>query len=76
MHTCMYYVHVCFIICCIIDEEIKQKRLEKERIDALLDMSEDEYEALPAHKRKEIDSIRHQRYMEKRRKRCRLYMYL
>ena len=58
-----------YIILCLTDEELRLKRLEKERIDALLNMSEDEYEALPANKRKEIDDIRHKRYMEKRRKR-------
>lgn len=31
-------------------------------------MSEDEYEALTPQKQREIDMIRHQRYLDKRRK--------
>lgn len=63
----MYVFYIVFHI--FIEEETMLKKLEKERIDALLNMSEDEYESLPAHKRKEIDTIRHQRYMLKRKER-------
>ena len=50
------------------EEEIKAKEAEEENIQALLDMSEDEYEALTPQKQREIDVIRDQRYREKREK--------
>lgn len=43
--------------------------MEEERIDALLNMSEDEYEHLPTQKQREIDEIRHQKYLAKRKQR-------
>lgn len=50
------------------EEEIKAKEAVEENIQALLDMSEDEYEALTPQKQREIDAIRDQRYREKREK--------
>ena len=53
------------------EEEEKIKQAEEDKIQALLDMNEDEYELLSSKEQKKIDDIRHQRYLEKRR---RLYL--
>lgn len=55
----------CFIY---IEEKLRLEQEEERRIQALLDMNEDDYEALPYKKQKEIDKIRHQRYLEKKEK--------
>ena len=50
------------------EEEQKIKQQEEDRIQSLLDLSEDDYEALPAEKKKEIDEIRLKRYMLRKEK--------
>ena len=50
------------------EEEEKIKQAEEDKIQALLDMNEDEYELLSFKEQKKIDDIRHQRYLEKRRR--------
>ena len=50
------------------EEEEILKLEEEEKIQALLDISEDEYEGLSPKKQREIDSIRQQRYLEKKKR--------
>lgn len=62
------YMYMSFIHYHCTEEEQRLKLEEEERIQALLDMSEDEYEGLSCARQREIDTIRQQRYLEKKRK--------
>ena len=69
-HFTIIHVHVLYSLSLLLftEEEQRLKLEEEERIQALLDMSEDEYEGLSSTRQREIDTIRQQRYLEKKRK--------
>ena len=72
----LLFLSLLLLLLLSVEEEERLKLEEEEKIQALLDISEDDYEALNPNRQREIDNIRQKRYLEKKRKYVTLYIYV
>lgn len=66
IHAHVHILDIVFVFY-FLEEEKLLEQAEEERIQTLLDISEDEYEAMDPDQQREIDIIRQQRYLERKR---------
>ena len=62
-------------MCMPVDEVLKAARAEEERVQQLLDLSEDEYEGLPLYQQQEIEAIRYARKVERLERYQNIFLY-